>query len=222
MKEMKVKITFTESVLGTCPNNEEIYAEYIASKAPDAMSREEEIAALGDDVVAEKGTTVFPRDNDGTPLFWNYQIEGFFKGACGFLRAVKDTKSSAVKAYKRMIDGRIFVFGEKGEDNPTGRKIRINNAFPIGLLQRSLRASTAQGDRIPLACSEEIPAGAWAVFKVVCLVDDDMELVKEWLDYGELNGIGQWRNAGHGRIVWDELDENGNVIGGNNEYIKGA
>ena len=205
MKTMRVKLTFLESILGTSPNNSEIYTEFIGSKAPDAPSLKEEVAALGDDVVAEKGTTVFPKDEDGCPIFWSYQIEGFFKGTCGFLRTVPKTKSSTIKAYKKMIDGRIFVSGEKSESNPTGRKIRINDAFPMGLLQRPLRAQTAQGERISLACSEEIPAGAWCEFNVTCLVDSDIELVKEWLDFGEYNGIGQWRNAGNGRFKWEEV-----------------
>lgn len=35
MKEIKVKITFTEEVLGTLPANKDVYADYIASKAPE-------------------------------------------------------------------------------------------------------------------------------------------------------------------------------------------
>lgn len=205
MKEMRVKLTFLESVLGTCPNNDEIYRDFIGSKAPDAPTLKEEVEALGDDVVAEKGTTVFPKDEDGTPIFWSYQIEGFFKGACGFLRSVEGTKSSKVKAYKKTIDGRIFVEGDKSEGNKTGRKIRINNAFPMGLLERPLRAQTAQGERISLASSEEIPAGAWCEFKIIMLNDDDEALVREWLDFGMRNGIGQWRNSGHGRFEWEEV-----------------
>ena len=30
--------------------------------------------------------------------------------------------------------------------------------------------------------------------------------VREWLDYGKFSGIGQWRNSGHGRFTWEELD----------------
>lgn len=174
-------------------------------KPPDAPSLAEEVEALGDDVVAEKGTTVFPKDTDGNPIFWNHQIEGFFKGTCGFLRVVPGTLSSKIKAYKKTIDGRIFVEGEKSETNKTGRKIRINNAFPMDLFQRPLRASTPQGERVSLACSERIPEGAWCEFTITCLVDEDMELVKEWLDFGIKNGIGQFRNAGHGRFEWEEV-----------------
>lgn len=208
MKTMRVKLTFLEPVLGSSPNNDEIYTEFIGSKAPDAPSLEEEVEALGDDVVAEKGTTVFPRDDDGTPIFWNYQIEGFFKGTCGFLRSVPGTLSSKVKAYKKTIDGRIFVEGDISPTNRTGRKIRISDAFPMDLYQRPLRAQTAQGERVSLACSERIlnPEGKTSCeFTVTCYVDDDMEMVKEWLDFGKRNGLGQFRNSGYGRFVWEEI-----------------
>lgn len=59
---MKVKITFLEPALGTWPNNKNIAEEFIASKAPDASTIEEEIAALGIDAVTEKGKTVFPAE----------------------------------------------------------------------------------------------------------------------------------------------------------------
>ena len=42
--------------------------------------------------------------------------------------------------------------------------------------------------------------------------------MKECLDYGTMRGLGQWRNSGKGRFVWDLLDESGRVIGGNNEF----
>lgn len=208
MKTMKVKLTFLEPVLGSSPNDEDIYTRFIGDKSPDAMSLEEEIKALGEegaDIVAERGTTVFPRDDDGTPIFWNYQIEGFFKGTAGFLRTVPGTLSSKVKAYKKNIDGRIFVEGEITDTNKTGRKIRIKDAFPMDLFQRPLRASTPQGERVSLACSERIPAGASCEFSVTCYVDEDMEMVKEWLDFGKRNGLGQFRNSGHGRFVWEEI-----------------
>ena len=81
MKEMKVRLTFTEEVLGTASNDKEIHAEFIASKAPDALSREEEIAAIGVDEAIAKGKTVFPKDENGHPFLFDYQIKGFFKNA---------------------------------------------------------------------------------------------------------------------------------------------
>ena len=67
MKELKVKLTFIEPILGTSPANPDIYREFIGSHAPDAASVEDEVAALGADAVAEKSMTIFPRLDDGTP-----------------------------------------------------------------------------------------------------------------------------------------------------------
>lgn len=55
MKKIKVRITFTEAVLGTWPSNQNIAREFIASKSPDANTIEDEVAALGADAVADKG-----------------------------------------------------------------------------------------------------------------------------------------------------------------------
>lgn len=60
MKKIKVRITFTEAVLGTWPSNQNIAREFIASKSPDANTIEDEVAALGADAVADKGMTIFP------------------------------------------------------------------------------------------------------------------------------------------------------------------
>lgn len=109
MRILQCKLTTIEAMLGTASNNKELHSEFIASHAPDAPSREEEIAAVGVDEVIEKGTTVFSRNEDGRPILWDYQIKGFFKDACGVLRKVKGTKSSKIKAYKKEIDGLIFV-----------------------------------------------------------------------------------------------------------------
>lgn len=211
MKQIKVKITFTEPILGTSPSNPDIYREFIGSKAPDAAGIEDEVAAIGADAVAEKSMTVFPRLDDGTPFLYDYQIKGFFKDTCGGLRKVKGTVSEKIKAYKKEIDKPIF---------PEPRTIPLLFDGAIRECQRPLRAQTAQGERVSLAMSEEIPAGATCEFTIVCLCDDHEKAVREWLDYGRFSGIGQWRNSGKGRLVWDELDAEGNVIGGNNEYIK--
>lgn len=104
MKEMKVRLEFFEEVLGTASSDPEIHEKYIASNAPDAPSRKEEVEALGAEEVFEKSMTVFPRLDDGTPFLWDYQIKGFFKDSCGMLRKVKGTPSSAIKAYKKEIE----------------------------------------------------------------------------------------------------------------------
>lgn len=206
MKTINVKVTFIEPVLGMSPSNENIYRDFIGSKAPDAANVEEEVEALGVEAYTEKQMTVFPRTEEGEPFVWDYQIKGFFKDACGGLRKVKGTESSKIKAYKKEIDKLIF---------PEPRKILFENYGEIGECQRPLRAQTAQGERISLAISEEIKAGASISFSVVCFCDENEKLVREWLDYGRYSGFAQWRNSGKGRFLWEELDDSGNVIGGN-------
>ena len=72
-----IKLTFIEPVLGTWPSNENVARDFIASKSPDANTIEDEVAAIGAEAVADKAMTVFPRV-DGKPVFWDYQIKGFF------------------------------------------------------------------------------------------------------------------------------------------------
>lgn len=197
MKTMKVRLEFLEEVLGTASADPEIHETYIASNAPDAPTRKEEVEALGAEEVFEKSMTIFPKEN-GIPFLWDYQIKGFFKDSCGMMRKVTGSVSSKMKAYKKEIDGLIFV---------KERKIPFRFDGKIGICQRPLRAQTAQGERIALSSSETIPAGAAIEFEIECLVDSDMNAVVEWLDYGKQRGIGQWRNSGKGKFVWKSIDE---------------
>lgn len=218
MERMKVRITLMEEALGTAPNNEEIYSQYIAAKAPTMKAMQEELSALDDpDRMDEKGLTVFGRSSDGeAPIFWDYQIRGFFKDACSMLArsAGKDAatgkkrvtnRSSALKSYKKAIDGNIFV---------TPRQIRIKTAGEMGVCQRPLRAETMQGPRTALAASETVPAGSTMEFTVYAPDAAMMDAVREWFDYGFLRGLGQWRNSGKGKFVWAELDAAGVAIPG--------
>jgi hypothetical protein len=214
MKSLYVKLTFQEDLLGTSPNDLDIYQNFIADKAPDALSIEQEIEAIGIEEVTEKGITIFPRTKEGLPFLYDYQVKGFFKGAGYMLRQLtkKDeetgkrkkgdaiNESSKLTNYKKVIDGLIFVFP---------RQIVFKLSGEITLCQRPLRIQTAQGERVALACSEAIPAGSSVEFEVRMLSDDHDKLVKEWLDYGIYNGMGQWRNSGKGRFTWEEIDKLG-------------
>ena len=197
MKTIKIRATFTEAVLGTLPGNQELYLDYIATKAPNPSTIEDEVAALGVDGVAEKGVTVFPRTEDGKPFIYDYQLKGFFKDTCGMLRNVKGTESANLKAYKKYIDGLVFV---------SPRQIIINTDKPVTICQRPLRASTPMGERIAIAASEEIAAGATIEFTVDVFKDDMLDTVYEWLDYGRHRGLGAWRNSGKGAFTCEVID----------------
>jgi hypothetical protein len=193
---IKVKLTFTEGVLGTLSADEKVYENFILSKAPETVNTDEEKAALPERVDTTP-TTVFPRTADGNPMLWDYQIKGFFKDACGSLARAKGTESSKVKAYKKIIDGTVFI---------TPRQIPLAYNGQVTTCQRPLRAQTAQGERVALASSEEIGAGASVNFEVNLLNPEHESLVREWLDYGQLRGLGQWRNSGKGRFTVEYLD----------------
>ncbi len=203
MKTLHIRMTFMEEILGTASNDPRIQENFISDSAPDAPSREEEIAAIGVEKVVEMGMTVFPRNPDGQPIAWDYQIKGFFKDACGALARIKNAKkgelgheSAKLKAYKKVIDGLVF---------PGPRSIPIIFDGEIGSCQRPLRAQTAQGERVALANSETIPAGAYMDVDIKLLSDDIEPQVREWLNYGEFRGMFQWRNSGKGRFSWEEL-----------------
>lgn len=197
MIKTKVRLTFTDEILGTSSGNPELHREFIASKAPDAQKMEDEVAALGVDAVEEKSMTVFPRLADGTPFLYDYQIRGFFKEICGAMKAISGTKSSKIKAHKKKIDNTIFV---------EPREIPLDlHGMKMANCQRPLRASTAQGERIALANSEVCPEGTSCEFEVLCMVDEDAAMLLEWLEYGKYKGIGQWRNSGKGRFTFEVI-----------------
>lgn len=187
-----ITLTFTEELLGTAAADPRLHTEFIASKAPTKKSLEEEIAQRGAEEVEVRSMSVFPREK-GAPFLYDYQIKGFFKDACGCLARVPDTKSSKLKAYRKVIDGTIFVFP---------RKIFIQAKGEVGDCQRPLRASGPSGERVALAHSETAPAGSQIEFEVELLDGKQWPVVKEWLDYGRLRGIGQWRNSGKGRFTY--------------------
>lgn len=200
MKHRTIKITFTEKVLGSHPADPDVYSKFIASNAPDAATMQEEIEAIGTAEYEEKTMTVFPRTDDGQPCITDWQIKGFFKDACSALQRMKgddmSTHSCKLKAFKKVIDGCIFPFP---------RRMPINYEGEIGNMQRPLRAQTMQGERICLASSETLPEGS----SFICTLEyadiyDDV--ITEWLDYGKYKGLCQWRNAGWGRFVWEEVE----------------
>lgn len=200
---MKIKITLNEEMLGMSPANSEIYREYIASKSPDAATIDEEVASIGVDAVEEKGITVFPRMEDGTPFLWDYQMKGFFKDTCQMLS--KAGKSgyeggkacAALKAYKKAIDGLLFV---------SPRKIPVILSGEIGFCSRPLRAMTMQGERVSLAKAETCPAGSTIEFEITCLDKNLENMVVECLNYGSMRGLGQWRNSGKGVFTWEKAE----------------
>lgn len=201
---IKVKCTFTQKTLGTAPGDEQIFSTYIASKAPDKATMEEEIAMFGAEDVENNRTTKFVKDKNGNPLTVDYQWKGFFKTAG---KAMKKAKLISVAAYKELINTEFFISGNDDFYNMDRYiPIHIPEGEYMDLVQRSLKAETPQGSRIALASSESTPEGSWCEFYIHTLDADIIPVILSWLGYGAVHGFGQWRNAGYGRFhseIWD-------------------
>ncbi len=187
----RVTLTFTEPLLGTISLNKDLYREFLASKAPNLQDADQEVGTVEEQL--EKGTTGFHRF-DGRPGIYDYAVKGYFKDACSMLARVPDTGSSKLRAYRKVIDGLLFV---------APRQILLELSGELGILERTLRAQTAQGERVAIVRSEMAPAGTRLGFSVVILGVITPALLAEWLDYGALRGLGQFRNGGYGRFVYE-------------------
>lgn len=214
----RIKIIFIEEILGSCTTDPEIYSKFIAGEASD-MDRQAEIEALGGpDEAIEQGTTRFLMVDD-KPALSNHTWLGLFKEKCGFLKmTVPNSTSASVSNYKKKLDNGIgFESKFSILVAPKGKTTSIN--------QRSLRASTAKGERIALASSVTCPAGTRTRFTVYATDKVFLDVVEEALNIGRVFcGTGQWRGSGKkGRFLWEELAEDGKtVIGGNTKRILGV
>ena len=211
---VKFKLTFDDRLLGTEPSNPDIYRDYIAAKAPDPYAALNELNFLPPENVDEDGVpmrdgiTVFHRDAKGQPCLHMRHIKGFFKEACRSMqmasgkdatgkKALKN-ESSKLTAYKTRIDSLVFVA-------PDWLPLHLPEGTEITREQRPLLASTPQGIRSALACSECAPAGTWIEFSVSLLNDGLYDALIEWMDYGIFKGLGCWRNSGCGRFGYEIL-----------------
>ncbi len=202
MSKLRVRITMLDEVLGSLPSKEDIFREYIASKAENASTIEDEVAAIGVDAVEEKGITVFPRNTDGQPCVYDYQIRGFFKAA--FSALAKAGKSgyeggkhcAAMKAFKKGVDQNLFV---------SPRLIPYQFDGEIGYCVRPKRVDSPTGSRVTISKSEAIPAGAFFECEIFIMDENLKPLVLEALEYGKYSGFGQWRNSGKGIFTYKIL-----------------
>ena len=232
---MKIEIMLNDKALGMTPSDPNAL-KYVAKEA-------DEMDPYGDpETQNERTITIWPKakfvdgNADGCfqlvneagcpmvdpeqckqlPYIYDYQIRGMFKDACGLLSRAKGlNESSELKAYKKWIDGNIFVSPRKIAFNLPESYYDDNGVetatFVDGKLQtlaRPLRTSGPSGERSAIAISEIVPPATTFKFEIVFTDPKLRAVIVEWLDYGLFRGIGQWRNSGIGTFMWRELDEN--------------
>lgn len=198
---LHMRCEFIEPVLGSNPGSNQVATDYVSKLAPDAKSRKEEVELYGEEDVEDTLTTKFYQEEiNGHKHYYllTYQVEGFLKAAA---EALKRAGLTNIVAFKKTLNQTVFVSG-KDSVSPIERKIEIHRPAKTGIRtnQRSLKASTPKGDRTALASSEEIAKGATFEIWVFILDKRVANFVLSLMEYGELSGIGQWRNAGYGRF----------------------
>ena len=200
----KYKVTFTEGMLATKPNDADVFETYIATKREEGVSQDEVDAAKQTEAEVErieKGKTVFHRNENGDPILWDYQIKGYLKESVKMLR--RNPKSEwktqkGLNGYKGIIDGNVFV-------KPRMIVLHVPDGKEITECARPLRAQTPQGERVALAKSEEVPAGTTMEFEVWTNMPGLEKAMRECWEYAEFHGMGAWRNSGKGTAVVEEV-----------------
>ena len=217
-EKLVVRLTFISDCLGTAAGDEDIYRNFVRKKMKEEAKKldgveltdeqlDEEAQYIDFESATRDGMTIFPRDAEGNPVLWAYQLKGFLKNACKTLKLVKGTVSSNVTYNRRDLNGLLFVYGpDRAITSP------ISLSGPMGELQRPLRAETPQGERIGLACSETVPAGSSVDFEIFYSQPDKAkysmhDAILEWLEYGQDFGLLQWRNSGFGRFTFEVLED---------------
>jgi hypothetical protein len=188
-----LKVEFMTPVLGSQPTRD-VATSYLAAKHGFEIP-EDEIETLPD--ALEQGTTVFHRGrvNGGEgPVLFDYQVKGFLKHA----GAVMNTQvEGGVKALRSKVVNLVFV-------SPRVIPLVVPEGGELDVIERPLRAQTAQGERVALARSETLPEGT--AFRCGITVFPGAiteEVLRELLDYGLYQGIGQWRGGGWGRFRYE-------------------
>ena len=198
------KIRGLTPILGGQPASPAVRTEYISSRAPrpELAEEEDELMANLDD----KGLTVFMRDANNRLLLMDYMIKGYFKSALGAIKMQTGIASERAK-----VDKYLFVTPRQIPICRDGEEI-IDEDDQI---ERPLRAQTMRGERVTLAASEMIN-DPWEITIGITILPNaattkskpiTWEAIEAALDYGQLCGIGQWRNGGYGRFIWTQIEQ---------------
>jgi hypothetical protein len=187
--QYKVTLTFIEPILGSTPEHD-AYKTYVAQQAIDnGKYVSDEMQTLVDQ---PRGHTNFHREGN-KPVLYDYVLKGYLKEACTALRRIDGTLSKKMTAHKTKIDSLVMVYP---------RRIALQLRKPTYDFSRPLRADTAQGPRVTLVSSTTAAEGTVMEFTVSVLGGAiDEALLREWFEYGQYSGLGQWRSAGWGRFT---------------------
>lgn len=197
-RDYAITLEIVERLLGSSPADPQTYRDYVANCPHDATKgagspeREaEELASLPEE--SEKGVTVFPRDPEGRLHLWDYQVKGNLKESGNILK-----EQLGIKNLRDKLDNYVYVAPRRILLLRDGKPL----TEPDGIFSRPLRAMTMQGPRVSIAQSEYLEPPLTLQFTIRLLEHKEIkpETLQEILAFGELKGLGQWRNGSFGRF----------------------
>ena len=237
----RIKIRLTDKFLGTIPKDKSIYTTYIATKAPQHVAKStklrieletkinalraksdgidtDEIKALlkqidnivvdpndipeveDIDNIEQRGWTGFFSEKDKGIYILNYMIMGFFKEAGNLLK-----EQVGIKNLKSKLENNVFI---------SPRRIFVNKNEPDGCIERPLRGQTPQGQITSLVRSDYIDAGTEIEFSIILVENKEIKplTLRTLMEYGNLKGLGQFRNGSYGRFEVISFAETNEVI----------
>lgn len=175
-------------------------------KAAEIKKIKEKAEELKEEVgeLEERGITVFFREDDKVAI-GDHMIYGFMKAAAEAISRTLPTKKGVMLHSAAYTESIINQHVRCQEEFLTyDRDILRKSDGSINHKVRSIRVVTAQGPRVSIIKSEQIPAGASVTFRLNVLDGSPLteEILRKLFDYGEICGLGQWRNAGYGTFTY--------------------
>lgn len=208
VRKFDLTITLLEPMLGTSPLDPKIYQGYVESKKPKDQE-EDESATIRD--MEEKGMTGFHRNGNG-PFIYDYMVKGFLKNAGNRMKEQIGITAllSKVVNFVFVKPRRIAIDMSNAESAEvtakalgTGSKDATIGDMGLVFLERSIQCQTPQGPRVALGSSEVLPIGTVLKCRLSLLAGPISEKVLRLiLDYGEYQGLGQWRTARWGSFEY--------------------
>jgi hypothetical protein len=118
---------------------------------------------------------VFPRDDEGRPFWWDYQLKGYFKDVAGQLRRVKGSLAADITAYKKIIDSNLNIGQRRvvinAENAVAEHPLALSEPLVLsevvfGNCSRPLRVVDKNGERVCIADSETVAAGSYCEYEI--------------------------------------------------------
>ena len=212
----RYRLTGITELLGSQPSDDQLFTNYIASKAPqDIRDKEIDDRAANPDYadLETKGLTVFQLDPKSGALTLNARhIRGFFKETIRNLQEELGILMAASKVDRYLFaDPRLIILQRPDKDGVLQPIMEDDGRY-----ERPLRITNRGGiDETTITASEQV-YDPWVIDVELTLFPNKgttrskaltWDAVETALDYGRFNGLGQFRTGGYGRFTWERLND---------------